>query len=180
MHRDPVGIAAVPVPAGEGGGQAQVFLPRRQNRQDPQVPPSQATPTRSPRPEPGGAAAELHHFAHHFMARNDPGPAGREVAFGQMEIRAAHPADTDRKAAPRPGRGGDRGIHRQPADAAATGPGLPTRQARTAHFLFCLSGLAGGPGKQAVSLSAHQRVISTLQCALCSTAETVLPGSPSR
>ena len=92
-HGDELGVPAVAVPAGKRGGQAEVFLAA-------QAEPAGATGAAQPGhahpfadAEPGGPRSLPDHLTHYLVARDDPGVPRREVALGQVQVRAAHTAD---------------------------------------------------------------------------------------
>ena len=92
VHHDVVGVAPIEVPAGEQGGLTQVLPPRCAE-------PAHSTRVGEPRhpdaishARTGGFWAKQVDGADDLVARDDAGMLGREVAFGQVEIRAAHSA----------------------------------------------------------------------------------------
>ena len=87
----PLGVAAVGVPAREARVDAQVLAAPPDQGHPPQVCRSQAMPTRSPRDRRAARAEGVDH-ADHLVPRHGPGTLGREIAFGDVEVRAAHAA----------------------------------------------------------------------------------------
>ena len=119
------GVAAVAVPAGEPGRLAEVLARRVQNRQTPQVPASQATPTRSPATTVASTPSPTAtHPPDHLVAGYHRQPARRQVAFDDLEVGAAHRAGTRPRRRPRRHPGSDRPARPWPMDASSIGPGV--------------------------------------------------------
>ena len=101
------------------------------------------------------------------MAGNDAGPAGRQVAFGQVEVGAAHAAYPHGKQdLARPGAWIGSFAEHQGMPCHGTRLANPPRTHGTLPVLLFRRG--------------SHRVISTLHRARSNAEETVLPGWPSR
>ena len=87
------------------------------------MPPSQATPTRSPVPNLVAPGPCRDHFADDLVARDDAGAPRGEVALGQVQVRAAHTADPDLQQDFAGSRPGIRALGRHEG-AAGHGPGM--------------------------------------------------------
>ena len=69
--------------------------PRAQYRQLPSVDRSQAAPARSPVAKQAASPVPRHHLADHLVSRGHPGTVRRQVALGDVQVGAAHPAGED-------------------------------------------------------------------------------------
>ena len=122
------GVAAVDVPPGEAGGQAQVFPT---GEAEAALPAGMAEPGDAD-PLAGGKAARswtdpVDH-ADDLVAGDHPGPLGPKITLGQVEVGAAHAAHPDpHPDLTRPGLGTGSSIRR--SGRSAIGPGRSTAHA---------------------------------------------------
>lgn len=93
VHGHIVGIAAVEVPAGEVGVQAEILTPRAAEEADPAGVGQPGDPDAVTQVEPVGLRAERLDPSHHLMAGDDQRVFRREIALRQMEVGATDAAD---------------------------------------------------------------------------------------
>ncbi len=89
---DELGIASVGVPAGVAGFGAQVLLPAHTESA---VPAGVSKPRDTDAVPDADALADTRpqgdHLAHHFVPRGDVAPVHGQIAFGDVQVRAADP-----------------------------------------------------------------------------------------